>query len=266
MNQLKTKEQKREEILQRIKGFRLLDDDFMTKCFEDDIECTELLLHIVMEKPDLIVKRTRTQYSVKNLQGRSVRLDVFAEDSTDKKYNVEIQRADKGAGAKRARYNSSLIDANTILAGEDVNELPETYVIFITENDVLGKNKPIYHINRVIEETGDSFGDGSHIIYVNGAHRDDTPLGKLMHDFSCTNPADMNYKVLADRTRYFKEDKEGLESMCKVVEDMINEEVKESNIAIAMRMLEDGKLSLEEVAKYFNLTAEEVNMLSKELV
>lgn len=87
-----------------------------------------------------------------------------------------------------------------------------------------------------------------------------------MHDFSCTNPADMNYKVLADRTRYFKEDKEGLESMCKVVEDMINEEVKESNIAIAMRMLEDGKLSLEEVAKYFNLTAEEVNMLSKELV
>ena len=88
-----------------------------------------------------------------------------------------------------------------------------------------------------------------------------------MHDFSCTNPADMNYKILADRTRYFKEDKEGLESMCKVVvEDMINEEVKESNIAIAMRMLEDGKLSLEEVAKYFNLTAEEVNMLSKELV
>ena len=76
----------------------------------------------------------------------------------------------------------------------------------------------------------------------------------------------MNYKILADRTRYFKEDKEGLESMCKVVEDMINEEVKESNIAIAMRMLEDGKLSLEEVAKYFNLTAEEVNMLSKELV
>lgn len=77
----------------------------------------------------------------------------------------------------------------------------------------------------MIEETGESFGDGSHIIYVNGAYRDDTPLGKLMHDFSCSNPGDMNYKVLAERTRYFKEHKEGLESMCKVVEDMINEEV-----------------------------------------
>lgn len=264
MNSKKTKEQKREQLLQRIKGFRLLDDDFMTKCFENNIECTELLLHIVMDKPDLIVKKAQTQYSLKNLQGRSVRLDVYAEDSKKKKYNVEVQRTDRGAGARRARYNSSLIDANTILPGTDVDELPETYVIFITENDVLRKGKPIYHINRVIEETGESFGDGSHIIYVNGAYRDDTPLGKLMHDFSCSNPADMNYKVLAERTRYFKEDKEGLESMCKVVEDMINEEVKESNIEIAMRMLEDGKLSVEEVAKYFGLSEEEVKSLSEE--
>lgn len=264
MNSKKTKEQKREQLLQRIKGFRLLDDDFMTKCFENNIECTELLLHIVMDKPDLIVKKAQTQYSLKNLQGRSVRLDVYAEDSENKKYNVEVQRTDRGAGTRRARYNSSLIDANTILPGADVDELPETYVIFITENDVLRKGKPIYHINRVIEETGESFDDGSHIIYVNGEYRDDTPLGKLMHDFSCSNPADMNYKVLAERTRYFKEDKEGLESMCKVVEDMINEEVRESNIEIAMRMLEDGKLSVEEVAKYFGLSEEEVKSLSEE--
>lgn len=264
MDSKKTKEQKREQLLQRIKGFRLLDDDFMTKCFENNIECTELLLHIVMDKPDLIVKKAQTQYSLKNLQGRSVRLDVYAEDSENKKYNVEVQRTDRGAGARRARYNSSLIDANTILPGADVDELSETYVIFITENDVLRKGKPIYHINRVIEETGESFDDGSHIIYVNGAYRDDTPLGKLMHDFSCSNPADMNYKILAERTRYFKEDKEGLESMCKVVEDMINEEVRESNIEIAMRMLEDGKLSVEEIAKYIGLSEEEIKSLFEE--
>lgn len=130
---------------------------------------------------------------------------------------------------------------------------------------MLGKGKPIYHINRVIEETGESFGDGSHIIYVNGAYRDDTPLGKLMHDFSCSNPADMNYKVLAERTRYFKEDKEGLESMCKVVEDMINEEVRESNIEIAMRMLERGKMSIEEIAEDVGLSVQEVKKISDEM-
>lgn len=264
MNSKKTKEQKREQLLQRIKEFRLLDDDFMTKCFENNIECTELLLHIVMDKPDLIVKKAQTQYSLKNLQGRSVRLDVYAEDSENKKYNVEIQRTDRGAGTRRARYNSSLIDANTILPGTDVDELPETYVIFITENDVLGKGKPIYHINRVIEETGESFGDGSHIIYVNGAYRDDTPLGKLMHDFSCSNPADMNYKVLAERTRYFKEDKEGLESMCKVVEDMINEEVKNEMREVALRLIKEGTLSLEKIAECCQLTVTEVMELEKE--
>lgn len=68
-------DKKRVKILERIKTFRLLDDDFMTKCFEDNIECTELVLHIVMNKPDLIVKESRSQYGIKNLQGRSVRLD-----------------------------------------------------------------------------------------------------------------------------------------------------------------------------------------------
>ena len=66
-----------------------------------------------------------------------------------------MQRTDRGAGARCVRYNSSLIDANTILPGDDMKELPETYVIFITENDVLGKGKPIYHINCVIEEIGE---------------------------------------------------------------------------------------------------------------
>lgn len=85
-----------------------------------------------------------------------------------------------------------------------------------------------------------------------------------MHDFSCTNPDDMTYKVLADRTRYFKEDKEGLRYMSKIVEDIINEEIRESNIVIAMRMLEDGKLSVEEIAGYLGLSIEDVRELSEE--
>lgn len=98
-----------EENLQRIRGFRLMDDDFMTKCFEDNPECTELVLHIVLNKPDLKVQDIKVQHTIKNLQGRSIRLDIFATDESGKKYNIEIQRADKGAGRKRARYNSSLM-------------------------------------------------------------------------------------------------------------------------------------------------------------
>lgn len=74
----KDRERKRQEILQRIRGFRLMDDEFMTKCFEENTECTELVLRIVMYKDDLRVKSARTQYTLKNLQGRSVRLDILA--------------------------------------------------------------------------------------------------------------------------------------------------------------------------------------------
>ena len=261
MGNLMTEERKYQEMLQRIRGFRLLDDDFMTKCFEENIEATELVLGIVLNKPDIKVEKVQTQYSMKNIKGRSLRLDIYATDSENKKYNIEIQRADKGAGAKRARYNSSLIDSNILPAGVEVENLGETYVIFITENDVIGKNKPIYHIERYIREAEEYFDDGSHIIYVNASYKDDTELGKLMHDFSVTEPENMYFKVLADATGYYKKDKEGIQAMCKAMEDMITDEKK----LAAIRMLEDEELSKEKIAKYLDLSLELVEELADSL-
>lgn len=200
-----------------------MNDDFMSKCFEENIECTELVLHIVLGRDDLKVKKVETQHFMMNLQGRSIILDIYATDETGKRYNVEIQRADRGAGAKRARYYSSLIDANVTEPGDKLENLVETYVIFITENDVLGKGKPLYHIDRVIKETGENFGDEAHILYVNGAYRDESPIGILMYDFSCTDAKDMKYRTLEERVRYFKEDEKGVAAMCKAMEDMRNE-------------------------------------------
>lgn len=166
-------DRKHQEDLQRLRGFRLLDDDFFTKCFEGDTECIELILQIVLDKQDLKVVDVRTQVFVENLLNRSVRLDVLATNSVGHKFNIEIQRADKGAGRKRARYNSSMMDANLLEKGENFEVLPETFVVFITENDVIGKGQPLYRIERCFLETGESFDDGSHILYVNGAYRDD---------------------------------------------------------------------------------------------
>ena len=84
-----SKEKYLQEDLQRIRGFRLLDDDFMSKCFED-YECVELVLRIILGKDDIKVEKVQTQYKVKNLQGRSIILDIYATDSSGKKYNIEI--------------------------------------------------------------------------------------------------------------------------------------------------------------------------------
>ena len=75
-----TEEQKHQQMLQRLKSFRLLDDDFMTKCFEENIEATELVLRIVLNQSDINVVTVQTQYSMKNLKGRSLRLDIYAID------------------------------------------------------------------------------------------------------------------------------------------------------------------------------------------
>ena len=257
-------DQKHQEDLQRLRGFRLLDDDFLTKCFEGNTASMELVLQIVLEKPDLKVLDVRTQVFVENLLNRSVRLDILATDSTGAKFNVEVQRSDKGAGRKRARYNSSMMDANLLKKGEDFDQLPETWVIFITENDVMAKGLPLYPVERCFLGTGEKFEDGSHILYVNGAYRGDTPIGKLMHDFSCTDAADMYYGTLADRVRFFKESKEGIEIMCRAMEDMRNQTLKEGAINSAKRMLADGILTLEKIAEYAGLSLDEVKKLKAE--
>ena len=215
-------EKKHQEDLQRLRGFRLLDDDFMTKVFED-ISCAELLLRIILNDEGIRVLEAHSQRGIKNLQGRSVKLDILAVDSHNRVFNVEVQRSDRGAGAKRARYNSALIDANVTEPGDQYEDLNETFVIFITENDVMKAGLPIYHIDRVVRETGKLFEDEEHIIYVNSQIKDETKLGRLMHDFSCTDAKDMYNKVLADRVRYFKEDERGVEIMWRQMEIMRNQ-------------------------------------------
>lgn len=255
------REEKKQYILNRIQEMCYFDDEFMTKCLEDYPTGIELMLRIIMNDNTLVVKEAQVQSVIKNLQGRSIRMDVKTTDLKKKQYDVEMQKADSGAKPKRARYNSSLMDANSILQGEDTELLPETYVIFITENDVLEGNLPIYHVDRTIKENGKLFDDKAHIIYVNGEVKDDTPLGRLMQDLSCANPDEMNYKELAGRARYFKKDKEGEKIMSKIVEEIVNYEKTE----VARRMLERGKLTKEEIAEDLDLPLSVVENLANDL-
>lgn len=253
-------ERKHEQDLQRLRGLRLIDDDFMAAVFEDTA-CAEFLLQIILKRKDLKVREVHGQYGIKNLQGRSVRLDILAVDEQNRAYNIEVQRSDRGASEKRARYNSSLLDANLTSSGSSYDALNETYVIFITENDVLKAGLPIYHIYRMVEETGTVFNDQSHIIYVNSQIKDESALGKLMHDFFCTDAKDMFYPVLAERVQYFKQDAKGVATMCRAMEEMRNETVRERNIEIAKTMLASKKLSYEDIALFSGLTVDEVKSL-----
>ncbi len=73
---------------------------------------------------------------------------------------------------------------------------------------------------------------------MNGEYRGDSDIGKLVHDFNCSRADDMNFQLMADRTRYLKENTRGVIEMCQVMKNMRTESLKE----IALRMLAAGNL------------------------
>ncbi len=77
------------------------------------------------------------------------------------------------------------------------------------------------------------------------------------------------------KARYFKQDKEGVAAMCKMLEDMRNEAAREaaqqaelkSARKTAERMIKKGKMTLEEVAEYVPLLSfDELKELEAEVM
>lgn len=236
---------KTKEIEKIVDNFRLLDDDFMSKVFdEDNNECIQLVLRIILNDENLIVESSSPQKERKAIKGHSVKFDVYAKTSEGKEIDIEIQRADRGAVPQRARYNSALLDSGMLNKKDDYSHLKPSYVIFITEHDVLKNNKPLYHIDRTVKELGnEDFNDGSHIIYVNGEYVGDDKIGQLMHDFRCTTASEMKFETLKNRVKHFKEEG-GRGSMCKSVEDygkkVAKEVVKEEKEKTISTLLKNG--------------------------
>ena len=211
---LEARQERYKEIL---KNLTILSDVLMRNVFKKR-ECTEYVLQIILNQRDLKIVDQVLQKDYKNLQGRSAILDCVVRDTKGRQFNVEIQQESEGASPKRARYHSGLVDMNTLLPGQDFEELPETYIIFITQKDTLGYNLPIYHIRRRIEETGEDFRDEAYLIYVNASRQEDTELGRLMHDFHCKDAREMYSEILAGRMKELKETQEGVDFMCREME------------------------------------------------
>lgn len=90
---------------------------------------------IILQRNDINVTSVIGQKELENpiVDGRNIRLDILAESSNGKRYNIEVQRSNFGADEKRAQFHSSMVDARMLKEGQDFKELLDSYVIFITE-------------------------------------------------------------------------------------------------------------------------------------
>ena len=257
----------REINREQIAEYRLMDNEFMQAFFHENIPCTQKMVRVILSRTDVKVISSNGEYHMPNLRGHSVILDVHAIDERGREFGFEVQRADEGAKPKRARYDSSLMDANYPNPGKYAKNLPEIWTVFIVEHDVLGLGLPSYIIERTITGKGRNklFGDGSHIIYVNVSIQDDTPLGRLAHDFTCKDPNEMYDRDFAERARYLKETERGVETMTKRMEERIEkvrEETRRETVReFARNMIEDNE-PFDKVVKYSRLSLDEVQKLA----
>ena len=212
-----------------IASLTLMDDLFMQVVLEEQA-CTEYILQTILDKSSLKLMEQRLQKRLPNLHGRALVLDCLCTDEKGLLYNIEVQNSSAGAIPKRARYHAALMDTHTLKKGEKFSKLPESYVIFITDKDVLGEGEQLYQIERVIRKSGNLFKDGSHILYFKTARQDDNALGKLARDFKEANPKEIQSKVLSHRVASLKEgklDREGEKKMNVLLEKYRKKAVEE---------------------------------------
>ena len=206
-----------EEKRQKVAKFNVIDDVFFQKMVEDKEVCEEIL-QIILENPKLRVIECMPQVSIKNVTGKSVILDALCQDENGKYYNIEVQKANDDDHQKRVRYNAALTTMHAMQSGKDYKELPDVKIIFISKFDVFHSNKTMYHVDRVVRETGQVVDNGQNEIYVNTKVNDGTPVAELMEYFSDSNGQNELCPKLSSRVMLFKTDQKEVTAMCELME------------------------------------------------
>ena len=226
----------------RLASATMFDDGFMTAVLDNNPAGIETIIRTVLGMPDLKIAEEQTQRKLQNLEGRTSILDVVAEDDKGNLYDIEIQNADAGARPRRARYHASLLDSKSLEPSEPYEALHDSYIIFITRNDVMGSGLPVYFFDRIEKSTGASLDDGSHIVYVNGQYEDAaTDLGRLISDLKTTNPDTMHFEALSRKAKLLKEGERGAIIMGQFWEDIYNEAEAEGRAAGMEAGLAEGR-------------------------
>ena len=161
-------------------------DNFMFGAVMMDEENCKGLLERVLQIPIDHVEISKEKSIVYHPEYKGVRLDVYAKDEKQTRYNVEMQVQKKPALGKRSRYYQSQMDMELLLAGEDYAELPNTYVIFICDFDPFGEKKYQYTFQIACRESSEvNLEDGRTIIFLSthGKNESEVPeeLVTLLH-------------------------------------------------------------------------------------
>ena len=242
-----------------------IDDALFQKMAEDMAFCQEIL-QVILDDKALKVLDNAPQFSVKNMQGRSCILDVRCLLGDGRIVNIEVQKADDDDHQRRVRYNGALLTTNITDPGDKFKDVPDIIVVFISRFDVFKSGKALYHVDRVVRETGRVADNGFSEIYVNAEVNDDSDVARLMEVFTKDDAYDdIRFPATSSRKRLFKHTEKGVSEMCEIIEKYKAEgraEGRAEGIAkgilqMAVSMWKKGKLTEQEAADEAGISLED---------
>ena len=249
---------------ERVQGLRPIDDVFF-EVLARRKKVMQELLRTIFKDDRLIVKHVTVQCSERNLYGRSVRLDAVCVLRDGTICNVEVQRADNDDHYRRVRFNEAILTVRESQSNSKFRDIPNVYMVYISEKDFIGGGSPIYHINKVIQETGTIIPDGIKEIYVNCGVTDSSDVSELMTCFKQKMVSNPKFPELSKAVHQLKTTERGLGAVCKVMkkyEDAAKEEgrkegFKEGEDHKVFKLVQKGWLSVTKGAEDFNVSVDE---------
>lgn len=255
------KARKTDEEKLKIVSSLVVMDDAMFEAMCESPEFIEEMLQTIFGNPDLriIHDSVVAQKSIKNLKGRSVRLDAYVLGEEDKVFNIEIQCADNCNHVKRVRYNASVITANNSEPGDEFDDIQDLCVVYITQKDFLKKGLTMYHVQNTIQETHDVVDNGLTEIYVNTENNDGSKVAELMALFNKNELDDNDRKEFPCTYKKFqslKHDKSEVNHMCEKIEEYAKEREIKRCIIMCIKFNQSREETISELIEEFNLTEE----------
>lgn len=250
------------EKLEKVRDLRPIDDVFFEVLAQNKGVCQEIL-RTIMEDSQLVVSDVIVQSSERNIYGRSVRLDALCTLSSGVKVNIEVQRSDNDEHLKRVRFNASSIAVKNSEPGNAFSDVLELYIVYISEFDFLKKGKTIYHVEKVLRETGDIIDDGLHEIFVNTVIDDGTDIADLMSCFTKKEVNNPKFPMLSSEVKRLKETEGGASAVSEVLTYYENAAIKKANIE-RIKLMISQNYSKEQILA-LNFTEEEYQTAETEL-
>ena len=253
-----------EELLKQIQAMNLFDDIFTSVVFKDEGACLHLVRQL-MQNPKLNIVAFRTQDAIPMLISKSPRLDITAEDDKGTLYEIEIQRLEEPAPARRVRYYSSVMDSELLRKGVSYDKLPEVYLFYLSQKDIWQKGQTVYKLEQSLR-FGDelmSYENGLHTLYVNAAIDDGSNIAKLMQYLKTAKAGDTSQGALSAHVNYLKSPEGGRAKMGEFEKYFTEQGEAKRGKETALEMLKDGE-KLPKIIKYSKLTEADILSLAKQ--